>query len=314
MALNIYNKSCYDLTEVLDSSIDSIISDPPYGIDIAEWDKVPDSKIWKDCYRALKPGGYMAVFTSIKTLHLFTKDILDAGFQHIDTLNWVYLNGSAPKTDIDARLDKAQGVEREITGYYKYKQGTPTEGKKSDSYTLDAPKAKTRATSDLAKSWEGFGRGLKTAYEPILLVQKPLEGDVAENIIKWGVGALNLEECRVPYGDDEDGTTVGHNPHPKGRIMADIVQTEEFGDYQRFFFVSKVRDGKKTGNHHPTVKPTPIMDVLVKLLSRPGQMILDPFMGSGTTGVSAKQLGRDFTGYEISPEYFEIVKKRLEDA
>jgi DNA modification methylase len=64
-------------------------------------------------------------------------------------------------------------------------------------------------------------------------------------------------------------------------------------------------------NHHPTVKPIAIMSYLITLGSRPNDVVLDPFMGSGTTGIAAKILGRDFIGIEINPEYFEIARRRI---
>lgn len=304
----LYNKSCYGLEDVPDNSVDCILTDPPYGIDLADWDKLPDKKIWKDCFRVLKPGGYLASFSSIRFQHVFTKDILEAGFVFNDVLLWVFLNGRVPPIAADKAIDKHLGVEREVVGTYKYVQGAPSESKK-DTYTHEKEKSKTKATSDEAKKWEGFGTGLKTFYEPIIIVQKPLEGKLAENILKWGTGAMNLEGTRIPYDEGED--KVGHNPHPMGRCMGNIIQTEDFGDYQRFFFVGKVRDSKKTGNHHPTVKPEGIMAVLTELLSRPGQTILDPFMGSGTTGVVAGAEGREFIGYELSDDYFKIAVKRI---
>ena len=93
--------------------------------------------------------------------------------------------------------------------------------------------------------------------------------------------------------------------------MSNIIQTEEFGDYQKFFFVGKVRDGKKTGNIHPTAKPIELMTCLIQLVSKPHDIILDPFMGSGSTGVAAIKIERDFVGYELKKEYFTIAKRRL---
>ena len=143
------------------------------------------------------------------------------------------------------------------------------------------------------------------------MVQKPLEISLAHNVLKYGTGALNIDETRVAYEPGE--TKVGHNPHPKGRVMANIIQTEEFGDYQKFFFVSKVRDGKKTGNTHPTVKPLELMNCLNTLVSLNGQTVLDPFMGSGSTGVSALNLNRNFIGYENIQSHFDIAKRRIDE-
>jgi len=305
--LNIYNKECYGLAEVADNSIDAVVTDPPYGINLEEWDKIPDKKIWQDCFRSLKPGGFLMCFSSIKFQHVFTQHLLDAGFEFKDVLLWTYLNGRVPSIDADKKIDSHLGLEREVIGEYKYVQGSPN-SKKKDSYTKANKKT---APTEQSKAWAGFGTGLKTAYEPIIMVQKPLEKDLAHNILKYGVGALNLESTRIPYEEGEG--KVGHNPHPVGRVMSNIIQTEEFGDYQKFFFVGKVRDGKKTGNVHPTSKPVQLMSCLLELCSVENHVVLDPFMGSGSTGVSCKNLNRSFIGYEREKPYFEIATKRIKD-
>lgn len=307
MSKSIYLKECYGLNEIPDNHIDAIITDPPYGINLEKWDVMPNKIIWNDCYRVLKPGGFLICFSSIQFLHLFTSQILEANFIFKDTLNWVFLNGRVPSINVDQQIDNHLGLDRPIIGEYKYQQGVPS-SKKKQTYTNQETKIKTGPTEESAP-WAGFGTGLKTAYEPILIVQKPLEGSLAENILKYGVGAFNLESTRIPY--DEHESPVGHNPHPKGRVMANIIQTEEFGDYQKFFFVGKVRDGKKTGNTHPTVKPNNLMTQLVELVTKENMVILDPFMGSGSTGVAALELNRSFIGYEKEEKYFEIATNRL---
>lgn len=303
----IYAKQCYGLTELGDNSVDAIVTDPPYGIDLEDWDKIPDKKIWTDSFRVLKPGGYLLCFSSIQYQHIFTQQLLEAGFLFKDILLWVYLNGRVPPIDVDKKIDKELGQEREVIGQYNYVQGSPN-SKKKDNYTKKNDKTKA---SDKSQAWVGFGTGLKTAYEPIIMVQKPMEGTLAQNILKYGTGALNIDATRIPYAQGEG--KVGHNPHPLGRVMPNILQTEEFGNYEKFFFVSKVRDGKKTGNTHPTVKPIELMNCLNTLVSIKGQTVLDPFMGSGSTGVSALNLERKFIGYEDIPTHFNIAKERLDN-
>jgi len=241
----IYPKECYGLTEIKDNSIDAVVTDPPYGINLEQWDKIPDKRIWSDSFRVLKPGGFLLCFSSIQYQHVFTQQLLDAGFLFQDVLLWVYLNGRVPPIDVDKKIDKELGIEREIVGQYNYVQGSPN-SKKKDNYTQKNNKTKASAQSE---AWTGFGTGLKTAYEPIIMVQKPLEGNLAQNILKHGVGALNIDGTRIAYEKGEG--KVGHNPHPQGRVMANIMQSESFGQYQKFFFVGKVRDGKKNRQHPP---------------------------------------------------------------
>ena len=72
--------------------------------------------------------------------------------------------------------------------------------------------------------------------------------------------------------------------------------------------------GVKAVNHHPTVKPLSLMQWLVRLVARPGDVVLDPFTGSGTTGVACAKEGRDFIGIELDAEYVEIARRRIEAA
>lgn len=313
----LYEKSSYGLTELQNNSVHAIVTDPPYGINLEQWDTLPDTQIWQDCFRVLKPGGFLLCFSSIKFQHVFTQNLLNAGFEFKDVLLWAYLNGRVPPINLDQKIDNLLKNEREVIGQYDYVQGSPNSNKK-DTYT--AKNKKTKATEDSEK-WVGFGTGLKTAYEPIIMVQKPLENSLAENVLKYQVGSLNIDSTRIPFAQGE--TDVGHNPHPLGRVMSNIIQTEDFGDYNKYFninsneeldhflFYSKVRDGKKTGNSHPTKKPVQLMKQLIKLVTIEQQIVLDPFMGSGSTGVAAKELNRDFVGYEKQSDYFVIASERL---
>lgn len=319
---NIYSKSCYGLNELEDNSIHAVVTDPPYGINLEDWDQLPDPKIWENCFRVLKPGAFLFCFSAIKFQHVFTTNLLNAGFEFKDVLLWTYLNGRVPPIDVDKKIDNFLGIEREVIGQYNYSQGSPNSNKK-DSYKSTS--AKTKA-SEQSENWVGFGTGLKTAYEPIIVVQKPLEGTLAQNIMKYQTGALNIDATRIAYEHGE--TKVGHNPHPLGRVMSNIIQTESFGDYEKYFninhqnnnfeqdyentyFFGKVRDGKKTGNIHPTKKPVALMECLNKLATIENQIILDPFMGSGSTGVAALNLHRNFIGYEQNEDYFKIAQDRL---
>jgi site-specific DNA-methyltransferase (adenine-specific) len=321
---SIYAKSCYGLNDIPDNSVDAVVTDPPYGIDLEDWDKLPDTQIWKDCFRVLKPGAFLFCFSAIKFQHIFTTNLLNAGFEFKDVLLWTYLNGRVPPIDLDKKIDNHLGIEREVVGQYNYMQGSPN-SKKKDTYKSTSSKTKASTNSE---QWVGFGSGLKTAYEPIIMVQKPLEGTLAQNVLKHGVGALNIDSTRIPYETNED--KVGHNPHHLGRVMSNIIQTESFGNYEKYFninhqkdiiaddyentyFFGKVRDGKKTGNFHPTKKPVSLMECLNKLVTIEGQTILDPFMGSGSTGVAALHLKRNFIGYEQHKDFFQICEKRLND-
>lgn len=253
----------------------------------------------------------MLIFSSIRLMHRLMVHLEDSGFTIKDVLQWVYLNGMPKNRNLGLAVDKALGEKSEVIGTYNYVQGYKKGG--AESYTPAQKKMKYKPASPLGKSFDGAGLGLKPAYEPIIMVQKPLEKglNLAENLILHGCGALNLEESRIPYAKNEG--KVGHNPHPAGRVPANLIRTEDFDDgYDKFFVVPKVRQHAADFNDHPTLKPLALMEHLVKLISFPNQKVLDPFMGSGSTGVACLKLNRKFTGYEKEEKYFRIAQTRLE--
>ncbi len=308
----IYNKSCYGLDEV--ESIDALITDPPYGISYQNnyWDRdLPKRQIWEDCFRVMKEGAFGLVFSSIRLMHRLMVDLEDSGFQIKDVLFWAYLNGMPKSRNIALDIDKELGVESKIVGTYNYQQGYKKDG--AENYYAEKEKYIKEPASELAKRYQGAGLGLKPAYEPVILIQKPikLQKNVARNIIENGVGALNIEETRLPYERGE--AKVGHNPHPLGRVPANIIRTEAFQDgYDKFFLVPKVRQKAEDYNTHPTIKPIELMEHLVKLISFEGQTVLDPFSGSGSTGVACLLNNRYYIGYELEPDYYQIQSKRLQ--
>jgi len=312
----LYNKTCYGLTDLAKDSIDAILTDPPYGISYQNhyWDRdLPDKQIWADCLRVLKPGAFSLIFSSVRLMHRLMVDVEDSGFIIKDVLFWSFLNGMPKSRNVGLDIDKTLGEESTVIGKYNYVQGYKKGG--ATDYYAEKEKNKYEASSLLGKKYNGAGLGIKPAYEPVILVQKPLTKNlsVAENIIQWGTGALNLEETRIPY--DEGENKPGHNPHPDGRVTANILRTEPLSDgYDKFFLVPKVRQHADDFNHHPTLKPVNLMHHLVKLISFSGQTILDPFMGSASTGLAAVALERKFVGYEKEVDYYEIAEKRFKQS
>jgi len=310
----IYNKNSYKLEDLDDNSIDALITDPPYGISYQNhyWDKdLPQREIWENSFKKLKFGAFGLVFSSVRLMHRLMVDLEDSGFLIKDVLFWSYLNGMPKSRNIGLSIDKELEVESEKIGEYKYVQGYKENN--TSNYKAEQ-KYKLTPTSQLGKKYNGAGTGIKPAYEPIILIQKPLEKNlnISQNIIKYGTGALNFEETRIPYAKNDK--KVGHNPHPKGRVPSNIIRTQNQDDgYDKFFLVPKVRQNKDDFNFHPTLKPVELMYHLVRLISFEKQTILDPFMGSGSTGISCLDLDRKFIGYELEEKYFNIAKQRLEN-
>jgi DNA modification methylase len=210
----------------------------------------------------------------------------------------------------------------------------------------------TAPATDAARQWSGWGTALKPAMEPITVARKPLIGTVAANVLTHGTGALNISPCRVAYATDADKAAAlagdafkrkdtgdkgwsrpwmsdqarieQMNKEAKeradaGRWPANVIHdgSDEpvalLGDAARFFYCAKAsKKDRGEGNNHPTVKPTDLMRYLVRLVTPPGGVVLDPFMGSGSTGKAAKLEGFRFIGIEREIEYLEIARARIE--
>lgn len=387
------------LKELDDNSVDSVVTDPPYaltsekkgGTGLASlnlnspagrarvttgfmgkaWDNGDtafDPTFWQEVLRVLKPGGHVLAFGGSRTYHKIATAIDDAGFEIRDQIMWIYGSGFP----------------------------------KSSNQTDD---------------WEGWGTALKPAHEPIVVARKPLIGTVPANLAKYGVGALNIDGCRVPFADDTDrasafpgGRTTSHGagslagpgdaqeasrdefaaernqlgrwpaniihdgsdevlehfPESKGQ-QGDVRGTEpsgvtkdiygkfnarvasparnDSGSAARFFYCAKaskadrddgltgeetqvvtfatangtsgkpssISEGRNTAykNTHPTVKPTDLMRYLARLVTPPGGVVLDPFMGSGSTGRGAVLEGFSFIGIEMDAAYYDIADARI---
>jgi DNA modification methylase len=360
----IHGDCLIEMAKMEANSIDFIVTDPPYGLHFMgkHWDHgVPGREFWEQALRVCKPGAWMAAFGGTRMHHRLMCAIEDAGWEIRDCIMWLYGSGF-PKSHNKFGL-------------------------------------------------EGYGTALKPAWEPIILVMKPLEGTFAQNAEKWGVAGINVDESRIPsepiniglskahlgnkYGSGTGGRGTNETYiNTQGRWPANLILDEEAGqilDQQsgklksgliekhhrintqrstiyedglkectglqsygdsggasRFFYCAKAssrerneglegmpltecqtgcagampiddngkerdRFKKTCQNHHPTVKPLSLMKYIIKLLAPPGNpILLDPFAGSGTTILAAKQLGIQAIGIELEKEYCEIAQKRLE--
>lgn len=216
----IYNNDCLaQLKGMPDNSIDSIVTDPPYGLSFMgkKWDyDVPSTEIWAECLRVLKPGGHLLAFAGTRTQHRMAVRIEDAGFEIRDMIAWVYGSGFPKSLDVSKAIDKAAGAEREVVGFRpwsnaKMDAGQGVSGLRQtgghaggyESDRVDVPI--TAPATEAARQWQGWGTALKPALEPITVARKPLVGTVAANVLTHGTGALNIDGCRVPTNDKLGG-------------------------------------------------------------------------------------------------------------
>ena len=177
-----------DSLEVLktfpDNSIDSVVTDPPYGLSFMgkKWDyDVPAVELWKEVLRVLKPGGHALIACGTRTQHRMAVNIEDAGFEIRDVISWVYGSGFPKSLNIGKAIDKIQGSQREIiaTRVKSSQHGCKSDGVKHSGGVLGSIVDYTRGTSP----YEGWGTALKPAVEFFTLVRKPIsEKNIAENV------------------------------------------------------------------------------------------------------------------------------------
>lgn len=371
-----------------DEYFDAIVTDPPYGIEFLgkDWDKNTGAmETWQECYRVLKSGGHMLAFSAARTYHHLATNVEMAGFEIRDQLMWLYGSGFPKAQDIGKAIDKREGKKDPNYGSNKH-SGIVTEGKGRKDYRCsvcektigswvkdckeeDCGQKYNYQTTE-AQQWAGWKTALKPAHEPIVLARKPFKGSTIDNVLKHGVGALNIDASRIPAqdkskfpeGEYTTDTTVGSirsttrtaDEDATSRYPSNVLG--EIPEYQKFFYcpkvsrserhigfdelpepesmnnprdimnhplwepsigknphrlMKKIREHNKTGNNHPTVKPVELMKYLVKLVTPPNGKVLDPFNGSGSTGMACVELGYDYVGCELDADYVEIARTRI---
>ncbi len=485
------------LKELEDNSIDSVVTDPPYEIGFMGkgWDDsgiANNPELWKEVLRVLKPGGHLLSFSHSRTYHRQAVAVEDAGFEIRDQIMWIYGSGFPKSHNIGKAVDKLEGNEREVVGTKIHSQKGVKVAEERTTIGAGAFGEPREANVTKGNSeWEGWGTALKPAHEPIVMARKPFKGTVADNVLEWGTGGINVDGCRIEMTDTDIETNTkkaskennGVNfdvaegkskgtatiPNTQGRFPANIIfectcdtthtkpapksghwpkgKVKGFGEFgggessyegvgpkeegdmvihtdpncpcyildeqsgnikggknmppfqgkpqndinftsgvkeinrigyndtggaSRFFYCPKAskkdrndgmpeqvpqftgrprrEDGsviykethpeewndvmkdkprrektslaaseeilqptlKGTMNVHPTVKPTDLMAYLVRLVTPKGGVVLDPFMGSGSTGKACVREGMNFIGIEREDEYMEIAKTRIE--
>lgn len=218
MTVALHLGNCLDVMRTMaDSSVDSIVTDPPYGLNFMgkKWDyDVPSTEIWAECLRVLKPGGHLLAFAGTRTQHRMAVRIEDAGFEIRDMIAWVYGSGFPKSLDVSKAIDKAAGHQRGTSADRRNGPST-NPSSKGDKFSGGLDRQAVAALdagpeTDAAQQWEGWGTALKPALEPITLARKPLIGTVAANVQAHGTGGLNIDRCRV--ASNEGVARIDHSP------------------------------------------------------------------------------------------------------
>ena len=196
-----------DMRNMLDvikkESIDAVLTDPPYELNFMGkgWDNSGiafQPSTWTKCYEVLKPGGYLLAFGGSRTFHRIACAIEDAGFEIRDTIMWLYGSGFPKSMNIGLALDKKNGVESEVVGTGKSGAGeTHTRTFKNELLNGDYSFGGEYEIKKATNEWSGWGTALKPSFEPIIVARKPFKGSLVDNVIEYGVGGINIDECRV---------------------------------------------------------------------------------------------------------------------
>lgn len=315
---------CLNVMRTLpDNSVDSVVTDPPYGLSFMgkKWDyDVPREEIWRECLRVLKPGGHLLAFAGTRTQHRMAVRIEDAGFEIRDMIAWVYGSG----------FPKSHNLKDEWQGW-----GTALKPALEPITVARKPLIGTVAENVLA-----HGTGALNIDGARVAMSQSDKEFILKTARPNSAGKVHIGDVmnRPP------APTV--NVHDAGRWPANLIHdgseevTQLLGDSARFFYCAKAskrdrdeglegfvhrprqtmgngiggqpdQDIANSRNLHPTVKPTDLMRYLVRLVTQPGGVVLDPFMGSGSTGKACALEGLEFIGIELDPEYSKIAAARI---
>lgn len=358
-----------------DNSVDSIVTDPPYGLKFMgkKWDyDVPSVEIWKECLRVLKPGGHALIACGTRTQHRMCLNIEDAGFEIRDVITWLYGSGFPKSANQGDGIGTALKPACEFWTLARKPLSEKTVAKNIERWgtggiNIDACRVGMEiinnhpAGSYLHNQNINDGRS-KEVIKKYIEKQKSQPNTMAQGrfpanlILDQEAGALlDVQSGHIASGYRKNPSTQSnslfHNNEGAGERGY-----KDSGGASRFFYCAKVSksernaglegmpdkilarsNGSKSGNndenpdynenaksgydkriltknHHPTVKPLKLMEYLIKLVTPKNGVVLDPFMGSGSTGIAAKNEGLKFIGIEMNEEYFNIAHKRIENA
>jgi len=208
------------MAELPENSVDTILTDPPYGLTFMgkDWDRgVPGVAFWREALRVAKPGAMLLAMGGTRTFHRLVVAIEDAGWEVRDSIAWLYGSGFPKSYDISKGIDKKAGAERKIIR-------TRTDGNKGggaktyddDAYVWDKPFADTAPSTPAAKIWHGWGTALKPAMELICVAMKPIDGTYVNNALTWGVAGFWIDGGRV---EGEGGGTHCNNRDANGKCL-----------------------------------------------------------------------------------------------
>lgn len=223
--ITLHQGDCRDIMRTYpDQHFDAVITDPPYGISIKgeKWDTATPhgfqawAQSWgEEALRVLKPGGYLLAFSAPRTYHRLTSGLEDAGFEVRDAMAWIRADGKPAGMDLSSAFDRAAGVLDKREGRDVREWADENTATHMSSHKLHAT---GKPVTDEAKAWEGWGLGLKPAWEPIIVARRPLDGTLVNNVREHGTGAMNIRAVMdAANGSYPPESTHGRTSHGRRR-------------------------------------------------------------------------------------------------
>lgn len=324
------------LKELPDNSVDSVVTDPPWAIKFMSkrWDyEIPSTAVWLEVLRVLKPGGHALVCCGTRTQHRMVLNVEDAGFDIRDVITHLYGSGFPKSHNVGDGIGTALKPAAEFWTLARKPLSESTVAKNvlkwgTGGLNIDASRIGVSANEPNLRTTPTVDSGATSMFK---LGNGP-DGKGPETQGRWPANLL-LDETAAEMLDHQTGSL-----HPSGNKSKGLAKNStgmfnigegDFGqstDYKdsgggsRFFYCAKASKAERNAgleglaNGHPTVKPQKLMEYLIKLITPPGGTVLDPFVGSGSTGVAAVKNGFKFIGCEMSAEYVEIAEKRIAHA
>ena len=287
--------------------VESVVTDPPYELGFMgkSWDASGiafDKKTWELAFQLLKPGGYLLAFSASRNYHRMAVAVEDAGFEIRDQIMWIYGSGFPKSLNLgDGWGTALKPAHEPIVMARKFIEGTNKNNREkygTGGINIDG----CRVGKEILEE-QIAGRSNKIGtFERKDMITPKREGRFPANVMHDG---LQEDWARYFYCPK-----TAKSERNQGLVEFDDKQYSHDGrkksienPYQRNKSISK--------NSHPTVKPVELMKYLCRLVTPKGGTVLDPFMGSGSTGMAAKDEGFDFIGIEREKEYFEISEQRI---
>lgn len=336
--------NCLDTLKSLpDNSVDAVITDPPYGLEFMGkgWDKgVPGVEFWVEFLRVAKPGAMLLSFGGTRTYHRMTCAIEDAGWLLRDCMQWLYATGFPKGSDLGKTIgDEWDGYGTSLKPAWepivmamKPLDGTFAQNAEKWGVAglwIDGVRISTTDTGHrpnkggLLNSGASYGAGVRKSDWTM-----DEKGRWPTNVILDEYAAAELDrqsgisKPKPGRKGKRGGNGFGMYDDAKSAAHEGVWPADPGGGASRFFFVTKASKSEKNyglpegvANPHPTVKPVKLMQYLCRMVRMPTNgTILDPFAGSGSTGVAAIREGFNFVGCELTQEYVPILEARVDTA